>query len=88
MSFRLASLIAVAAASLLVQPAIADPARRAAHEQLRQDRHARHDAREQLHRDKAAGDHDAVVRDKAVLEAAKAKVEADKAALKSLRAAR
>lgn len=85
MTPRLIPFAAAAALALTLQPALADPARRAAHEQLRQDRMARHEAREKVQADRKAGDHDALARDRLALDAAKAKVEADKARLKALR---
>lgn len=55
--------------------------RRELRQQLRHDRHERHEARDKLRADIAAGNRGAIASDKAALDAASAKVRADKDAL-------
>ncbi len=59
--------------------------RHEARQQLRHDRHERHEARDKLRSDIGSGNKDAIASDKAALEAANTKVQADKEALRQLR---
>lgn len=58
--------------------------RHALRQQLHQDQHARHDAREKLNADIRSGNVAAVAADRAALDAARARVQADKAQLHAL----
>ena len=83
---RLAILLSVAAGLTLVSSdAFANGARREARQQLKQDRQIKHDARDKLKADRAAGNQSAIATDKAALASARDKVKADRQALQSIK---